>query len=240
VDNYFEYFSEIEECFRRCRGTPTLLSPLDWALIESWKEAGIPLPAVLTGIERAFEKYARRPKPFRRINGLAYCSQAVLEAADALQAAQAGDSRRPPRQSKAPSAPFGIEQLRSYLRRNALALRAAAKQCETSGQALLASDLGEASSALERLAEETTEAPQDLQPLERQLSALEEKVLASVTRGCPADLLVDLRRQVDRGIAPYRSKMNAAQIESLDRQFVKRSLFEHYELPRLSLFYCPV
>ena len=240
MENYFEYFSEIEECFRRCRRTPSLLSTLDWALIESWKEAGIPLQAVLTGIERTFEKYARRPRPFRRINGLAYCSQEVLAAADALQAAQVGDSRRPSqRRSRAPAAPFGVEQLQSYLRRNALALRAAASRCETSGQTLLAGDLAEASSALERLADQTTEAPQDVQPLERQLSALEEKLLASITRGCPADLLVDLRRQVERGIAPYRSKMNAAQIESLDRQFVKRGLFEHYDLPRLSLFYCP-
>ncbi|HEY6291506.1 MAG TPA: hypothetical protein VI455_08095 [Terriglobia bacterium] len=240
MENYFEYFSQIEECFRRCRGTPTLLSTLDWALIESWKEAGIPLQAVLTGIERAFEKYARRPQRFRKINGLAYCSQAVLEAADALQAAQVEDSRRPSqRPARAPAAPFSIEQLQSYFRRNAHALRTAANQCETSGQTLLAGDLAEGAAALERLADETTEAPQNVQPLERQLSALEEKLVASVMRGCSADLLVDLRRQVERGIAPYRSKMNAAQIESLDRQFLKRSLLEHYDLPRLSLFYCP-
>jgi hypothetical protein len=240
VENYFEYFSEIEERYRRCRGTPTLLSTLDWALIESWKEAGIPLEAVLTGIERAFEKYARRPHRFKRINGLAYCSQAVLEAAEELQAAKAGDARRPSGQGvgRVETPPFSLDQLRAYFDRNARAIRAAANKCESSEELVLGGDLNEVATALDSLIKGTTEAPLDLQPLEQQVSALEEKLTAAVTRGCPADLLVELQGQVDRGIAPYRGKMNAAQIESLGRQFLKRSLFEHHGLPRLSLFYC--
>ena len=44
--NYFNYFTEIEEHFQRARGTGLfLLSPLDWALIESWKNAEVPLEA---------------------------------------------------------------------------------------------------------------------------------------------------------------------------------------------------
>ena len=46
--NYFNYYTEIEEHFQRARGTGLfLLSPLDWALIESWNNAGVPLEAVL-------------------------------------------------------------------------------------------------------------------------------------------------------------------------------------------------
>ena len=241
MENYSEYFSEIEERFRRCRGTPTLLSTLDWALIESWKEAGVPLQAALTGIERAFEKYARRPRPFSKINGLAYCSQAVLEAAEELQATQSDDARRPSARAKVGSeaAPFSLDQLQAYFDRNAQAVRAGAKKCETSGEEVLAEDLEGVATALEKLLDGYTEAPLNLEPLEQQVSALEDKLTASMMRGCAADLLVEMRRQVDRGIAPYRSRMNAAQIESLGRQFLKRSLFEHYGLPRLSLFYCP-
>lgn len=240
MENYFEYFSEIEERFRRCRGTPTLLSTLDWALIESWKEAGIPLQAVVTGIDRAFEKYARRPHRFKKINGLAYCSQAVLEAAEELQAAKEDDARRPSGAGvgRVEVPPFSLDQLRTYFGRNAQAIRAAANKCESSGVLVLGGDLNEVATALDSLMEGTTEAPLDLQPLEQQVSALEEKLTAAVTRGCPADVLVELRGQVDRGIAPYRGKMNGAQIESLGRQFLKRSLFEHHGLPRLSLFYC--
>ena len=250
MENYFEYFTEIEEKFRRCRGTPTLLSTLDWALIESWKEAGIPLGAVLIGIERTFEKYARRPQRFRKVNGLAYCSQSVMEAADQLKAGQVDDAHRPSRSPAHDATPFPLEQLHAYLRGNAQALRLSAQRCHNSaapspsltGKASapndLAQDFEDAASALDRLADGLTEAPQNVKPLEDQLAALEEKLTASATRGSPAELLVELRRQAERSVAPYRSKMNASQLDLLDRQFLKRGLYEHYALPRLSLFYC--
>ena len=83
--NYFNYFTEIEERFQQRRGALLLLSTLDWALIETWREAGIPLEAVLRGIDAAFDKYEARQKRgrMRRINGLAWCAQAVMEAAEA-------------------------------------------------------------------------------------------------------------------------------------------------------------
>jgi hypothetical protein len=236
VENYFEYFTEIEECYRRCRGTPTLLSALDWALIESWKEAGVPLPAVLGGIESAFEKFAKRPARYRKINGLAYCSQSVFEALDTIKAGEVEDSRRRP-VVEAP--PFTLGQFHAYFRGNVEVLRAAAQSLSAPAERVLAEDIVECAGALDRLAKETSEAPRNIQPLENQLIALEEKLTASVMRSCPAELLAELHRQVERGVAPYRGKMNAPQIESLDRQFLKRSLFERYGLPRLSLFYCP-
>src|ERR1039457_6036129 len=92
VLNYFNYFTEIEERFQQRRGALLLLSTLDWALIETWREAGIPLDAVLRGIDAAFDKYEARQKRgrMRRINGLAWCSQAVMEAAVELAEAAAG------------------------------------------------------------------------------------------------------------------------------------------------------
>ena len=78
VENYFNYFTEIEEHFQKRRGTTLLLSTLDWALIESWKEAGIPLEAVLRGIDAAFDRYDRRSSRTRKVNSLAFCSQEVL------------------------------------------------------------------------------------------------------------------------------------------------------------------
>src|SRR5574342_653017 len=84
MENYYNYFTEIEEYFWKKRGTALLVSTLDWALIDSWKQAAIPLEAVLKGIDQAFEKYDARRKSGRRrqrINGLAYCHQAVLAAA---------------------------------------------------------------------------------------------------------------------------------------------------------------
>src|ERR1035437_8510000 len=97
VRNYFNYFTEIEERFQQRRGAILLLSTLDWALIETWREAGIPLDAALRGIDAAFDKYEARQKRgrMRRINGLAWCAQAVMEAAVELNEASAGTAFHP-------------------------------------------------------------------------------------------------------------------------------------------------
>jgi hypothetical protein len=90
--NYFNYFTEIEEYFWQKRGAHLLVSPLDWAIVETWQKAGIPLSAVLKGIDRAFESYARsrRAAGGRQLKTLAYCADAVLEAATEEREAAAG------------------------------------------------------------------------------------------------------------------------------------------------------
>jgi len=264
LENYFNYFTEIEECFRKCRGTATLLSPLDWALIESWKEASIPLQAVLTGVERAFEKFARRPRPFQKINSLAYCTQTVMQAVEDLKTAQleGGDVARA--SGKADGAPFSTEEVEAYLSRNAEILEEASRYWLEKGQEAVAHDLEEAAAALRRLAERDSSlryrsaqndmaggsAPDggdagvveslSLQDLENHLSALEDKLTASVTRAAPVELLAQIRQEAERGLVRCRQEMTAAQLESVERQFQKKRLYEHYGIPRLSLFYfCP-
>jgi hypothetical protein len=235
MENYFNYFTEIEECFQRCRGTRTLLSPLDWALIETWKEAGIPLEAVLLGIERAFEKFKKRPKGLQKVNSLAYCSQLVLKAAEETAAGVGGGSGATG-QEKRPRAPFEAGEIPGYLRRNSAALAEAAQRARAQGQSMLAEELATVAAGLQQ-GTESLSAAGDLEGLERRMTALEEKLTASLQRAADVELLTSLRADVERGLVPYRRKMSAAQIESLERQLLKKRLFEHYGVPRLSLFY---
>ena len=72
--NYFNYFTEIEEAFIRRRGKHLLLSTLDWALIESWKEMGVPLHVALRGIEQSFDSFEARPRR-RSVKSLMYCQE---------------------------------------------------------------------------------------------------------------------------------------------------------------------
>ncbi len=97
--NYFNYFTEIEEYFWQKRGAHLLVSPLDWAIVETWQKAGIPLSAVLKGIDRAFESYARsrRAAGGRQLKSLAYCVDAVLEAAEEEKETAAGTGPVVPR-----------------------------------------------------------------------------------------------------------------------------------------------
>lgn len=231
MENYFNYFTEVEECYRRERRTPSLLSTLDWALVESWKEGGVPLEAVLLGIERAFEKFAKRPQRFRKINGLAYCSQTVLEAAEELRNSAHENGAR----ARVPSAaPFDPKDVRAYLDRNTAALAAASESPALQEQA--AREVKTCAEALAKVAAEP-EKLADLRELENLLSALEEKLTAIVTRAAPLELLAAIRREVEREMVPYRRRMVGPQIESLGRQFLKKRLYEHFKIPRLSLFY---
>src|ERR1700731_1733603 len=123
--NYFNYFTEIEEYFWRKRGAHLLVSPLDWAIVETWQKAGVPLEAVLKGIDRAFESWSRsrRAAGGRQLKSLAYCVDAVLDAAAEAREAAAGTG--PEIASKRPAAePFSRTELRGYLERNTMRLRA--------------------------------------------------------------------------------------------------------------------
>ncbi len=124
VLNYFNYFTEIEERFQRRRGALLLLSTLDWALIETWRDAGIPLEAVLRGIDAAFDKYEARQKRgrMRRVNGLAWCAQAVMVAAEELREAAVGTA---PAGSSAGESGFEQERVAVHLEAAATALDAA-------------------------------------------------------------------------------------------------------------------
>jgi len=227
MENYFNYFTEIEEHFQRRRGTTLLLSTLDWALIETWKDAGIPLEAVLRGIDATFDSYERRPrKTQRRVNGLAYCSQGVLVAAEDMKEAAVGVAS--PQSCARP--PFDPDELAAYLTRNAAQIEQA-KLPE--GARLLASEIARS------LRDLVSGAPaeQKLEDLERRLTVMEEKLLAVLLTGTPDAELVALRTQADCEIAPYRSKMPGAQIEQLHKQYLHKMLLERHGLPRLSLFY---
>src|SRR5271163_2692737 len=118
--NYFNYFTEIEEHFQRARATSLfLLSPLDWALIESWKNSGVPLEAVLRGIDAAFEKWRARRSRVQMVNSLAFCSQPVM--LEAQRMADAGTDRQPGKPREPESAPFPSDDLRRFMERNAAA-----------------------------------------------------------------------------------------------------------------------
>jgi len=240
VHNYFNYFTEIEERFQQRRGSILLLSTLDWALIETWQEAGIPLDAALRGIDAAFDKYEQRQKRgrMRRINGLAWCAQAVMQASEELREASAGSARA----ARATPVDTGFEHERvtAHLEAAATALEAAAV-----APALCAAT----ANRLRELADEVrvtdpansgaagSGAPVDLESLERTLTVFEEKLFAALTAAAPEELLVALKEHAARELAPYRSRMGVVQLRQVERQFVQKQLLAHYNLPRFSLFY---
>ena len=254
MQNYFNYFTEIEDHFQKRRGTGLLLSTLDWALIETWKDAGIPLQAVLRGIDSAFDRYLQRASKTRKVNSLAYCVQEVLSAAQDMKEAAVGTTGETSESRARPG--FDPAEIAGFLRRNAAELEAA-KLPESSGVSAraiavkTARSLHELANEMERKAGEGSRAggveskqiarpvraPWRLEELERRLTVLEEKLFAVLLATTSDEQIIAVHAEADRDLAPYRKKMPVAQIDQLHKQYVHKRLLERYGLPRLSLFY---
>lgn len=236
MQNYFQYFTETEDRFLARRGSPLQLSPLDWALIETWKDAGVPLEAVLRGIDDAFNKYeAKKVKGrARRINGLAWCAQSVMEATEAMREASVGTM---PGATTAPeeqgsNTGFEGERIAAHLQSCRVQL--------TDAPALPAGAVSlahETATRLQQLAASARTETPNMEELEQTLRALEEKLLAMLLATLPEDELTALRAAAGREIAPHRSRMQALHIRQIEQQFLDKRLLEKYAVPRLSLFY---
>ncbi|WP_353072610.1 hypothetical protein [Tunturiibacter gelidiferens] len=234
MQNYFNYFTEIEERFQQRRGSLLMLSTLDWALIETWREAGVPLDAVLRGIDNAFDRHdakaLRASGRIRRVNGLAWCAQSVLEAVEQVMEASIGAA--PTTAAQAADTGFEAARVGRYLEDNAVSIESAKLSPPADSTA------AEVAGRLRALAAGLRVEPaHSLEELDRTLSVLEEKMFAALLTAAPEDELVSLREQATRELAPYRSKMKAVQIKQVQQQFLQKRLLEARKLPRLSLFY---
>ena len=220
AQNYFNYLTEIEEHFQRARGTGLfLLSPLDWALIESWKSAGIPLDAVLKGIATLLINGTAEKRKHRFVNSIAYCAQANSELAQ-----RASSDRSVNTQSG--DAPFTPEELRAHLKKAAEIRRARPD-----------APFHELASSLEALAADAEHHVHHLEDLERRLTAMEDKMVAVAPTLESDENLYSIRHELDAQLRPYRGKMTSDQLATLERRYLDSAILERARLPRLSLFY---
>jgi prefoldin subunit 5 len=234
--NYFNYFTEIEEYFWKKRGAHLLVSPLDWAIMEAWQKAGVPLEAVLKGIDKAFESYQRsRRGAGKALKSLAYCTDAVLEAAEQQQEAAAGSGRKS--SSATAVETFSREELRGYFGKNKEKLTQAAAKSSAKLPELPAR-LMEIAKSLEAIVT-LVDVPGklDLEDLERRLTILDDKLHSALTSHAPEEMMLKIRRELDGQLAAYRRKMKAEQLALIEKQYVQKRLLEEFDLPRLSLFY---
>jgi hypothetical protein len=232
--NYFNYFTEIEEYFWKKRGAHLLVSPLDWAIMETWQKAGIPLEVVLKGIDRAFESYGRsRRGAGKPLKSLAYCTDAILEAVAESQEAAAGST---PKNGRPVAEPFSRDELRTYFAKNTAQIVKAAEKHRTAHPELAArfGEIAQSVDAIVPLLD--TPGTLDVEDLERRLTVLDEKLQALASHASE-ELMLRIRREVDGQLAMYRRKMKAEQIALVERQYTQKRLLEEFGLPRLSLYY---
>jgi hypothetical protein len=90
-----DYYLEIEAHFAFRRATPFILSGKDWALMQRWRDEGIPLPIVIEAIDSVFEKNETSGRR-KVISSLSYCRHAVKELWDARRDLYVGGSDTTP------------------------------------------------------------------------------------------------------------------------------------------------
>ncbi len=211
--NYSNYFTEIEEYFQKKRDVWTRLNTLDWVLVETWKEQGIPLDCVFKGIDRAFS----RPVAKRKYGSLAYCAKAIADVCD---------EQKDMRTEKPAMPEVTPGEVSNYVEKLAAAVSGLSRPFpEFAGRfAGMANLIRELNVGNLREAEQT-------------LTALEEKLIALIKVACSDSVILEIKREVDSELNPFRARMTAEQLTMLEHQMWRRKLLERFDVPRLSLFY---
>lgn len=234
--NYFNYFTEIEDAFVRRRGKHLFLSPMDWALMETWKQQGIPLHIVLRGVEKAFDSYESRPRK-RSVKTLLYCQEEVeaqyAEWLEARVGAQPGAD-----ESKKEEKAFSNSRVREHLEHSRASIANLALTRARSND----DQLAEAFSRVEKLltaieSDFASGATSDTRKLEDSLTGLERMLNEALVTSVPADTLEAIDKEISTQLKPYRSQMEADAYKQMFENLQLKKLREVVGVPRLSLFY---
>jgi hypothetical protein len=255
--NYFNYFTEIEDSFIRRRGKHLLLSPMDWALIESWKEMGVPLHVALRGIEKAFDSWEAKPRK-RSVKSLLYCQEEVeAQYAEWAESRVGAETVRSPQAGSPLEAvdrdgeeaettdgkedeglPFPRQTILGHLRRGRSALLEAFEEKKRAREDDFTDALMRAANLLEELERDFKQsATADAEKLEVSLTGLERMLSDAIRSVVPLAQLEVVTREVKEQLRPYRKHMETTVYEqTMDNLLLKR-LREQFAVPRLSLFY---
>ncbi len=219
MKNYFNYFTEIEEHFVRKRGKNILVSPLDWCLIDVWKENGIPLQIVLRGIDRSFEAALRRQK--KTPATLFYCHPAVMEAFQEYRTAMVGSREEDAVSDQTASQPRLLEHLEQLIQR-----------LQKVDQPACARALPR----LQQLYEEATRR-EDLDPgdLEKELCDIQTLLAKGFEEQLQPSRLDELKAEVKAETKIYKKHLAKEMYERLKQGYLQRKLLAEYGLPEFTL-----
>jgi hypothetical protein len=241
--NYFNYFTEIEDAFIRRRAKHLLLSPLDWALIESWKEMDVPLHVALRGIEKAFDSWESKPRK-RSVKSLLYCQEEVeaqfAEWREARVGAAAPDhsGESATELTESDSLLFSRPAILAHLERNRVRLSEICAARKQAGADDFLESLERAVALLAELEQDfAATASPDAQKLEQSLSGVERMLSDAIRSVAGAAELEAIEREVKEQLKPYRKNMEAAVYQQTFTNLLLKRLREQFGVPRLSLFY---
>jgi myosin heavy subunit len=232
--NYFNYFTEIEDAFVRRRGKHLFLSPMDWALMETWKQQGIPLHIVLRGVEKSFDSYETKPRK-RSVKTLLYCQEEVEAQFAEWVESHVGAAAESP-ESESDETKFSFAAITEHLERSRKALSELAKSRTQEDD--LSEALTRAVALLVDIEKDfASSTTLDTRKLEDSLTGLERMLNDSMFAVVSSAALEELKNGIKEQLKPYRSQMDAAVYKQTFENLLLKRLREHFRMPRLSLFY---
>jgi hypothetical protein len=236
--NYFNYFTEIEDTFVRRRGKHLFLSPLDWALMETWKQQGIPLHIVLRGIEKSFDSFEAKPRK-RTVKSLLYCQEEVeAQYAEWIEARVGASSTTENTGADSDKTPFSFEAISEYLQRSHDSLLELAQVRKQKQEDDLSEAMTRAAALLSEIEQDLASgAPLDTRKLEDSLSGLERLLNDSMLAVASATELEAQKTTVKDQLKPYRNQMEIEVYNQTFNNLLLKRLREQFAVPRLSLFY---
>jgi hypothetical protein len=234
--NYFSYFTEIEDTFIRRRGKHLMLSPIDWALIESWKERGVPLHVALRAIEHAFDSYESKKRK-RSVKSLLYCQEEVeAQYAEWLESRIGSNEAPAEAEADATSTGFSRDVLLRHLNESLAALTRLRDARANDDE--LSEALSRATSLLTEIREDfSTTAHTDARKLEESLSGIDRLLDDAIRQNLTPEEFAAATDEVDAQIKPYKRQMDKAAFEQTRANLLRKRLRERFDVPRLSLFY---
>lgn len=236
--NYFNYFTEIEDTFVRRRGKHLLLSSMDWALIESWKERGVPLHVALRGIEHAFDSHESKQRK-RSVKTLLYCEEEVeAQYAEWLESRAGGHDEEPRRDAEDLKSPFPRDVVLKHLAQSRDGLSRLGLVRERSSEDELSSALLRSAELLVEIERDYAEAAKpDTLKLEESLTGIERLISDALRTVSAPEPVAKFLDEIKGQMRTYRSHMDKAVYEQTVDNLLLKRLREHYGVPRLSLFY---
>ena len=223
------YFDRIEGFFCRQRGTPLLLSPLDFEKVVEWFAAGVPAEAVEEGIADYFQRLASRKVPLKRAICLSFAEDSVLKAQEARRIASVGKA------AGVQGAASSTERVRRFLASRSASLRAFSDDAERSrAMPVLSRFCKEACATLEALVSRSSES---LPRLETVLAPLDRELCSLVLLESQPERVEEWREGALRRLGDLADSMDGESLRQTIDKLARQAALSALDLPRLSLLY---
>jgi hypothetical protein len=242
--NYYNYFTEIEEHFVRRRGKHMFVSPMDWSLMATWRDSGVPLHVALRGIDRAMDTFfARQPRSSSKISTLFYCHASVMEEYTRHLESHLGEEQDDSPGGGTPAADQAAEPDRPD--KEAILEFLNARIIEIKGLPGKLTALEGAAEGIERIVERLREIARnletdrqvDFEALDRDLAILDETLVGELRAALSSEQLAAWELDARKELKIYRKKLPMETYGKILENYLRTRIHRHFSVGELSLFH---